>query len=303
MRPFLLKPEDQATGAGEARLKAPQFRYLKPHSLAEALDMLGGNASGARLLAGGQSLVPALNMRLLEPEALIDINGLGELTGITERNGALRLGALTRHAELISSPLVAKFAPLLAKAAPFIAHAAIRNRGTLGGSLAYADPAAELPACAVALDAEIHLAGRQGKRRVKARDFFTGIYQTALQPGEILEAVEIPFAPPGRRSVFLELARRRGDYAVCGLALAAEIKAGKIAASRAVYFGIGAKPVEAAKAAAALEGRNPGAAPDAACAALASELAPLGDLNASPDMKLHLAKVLLTRALGQLDAP
>ncbi len=264
--------------------------------------MLGGNASGARLLAGGQSLVPALNMRLLEPETLIDINGLGELAGITERNGALRLGALTRHAELIASPLVARFAPLLAKAAPFIAHAAIRNRGTLGGSLAYADPAAELPACAVALDAEIHLASRQGKRRVKARDFFTGIYQTSLAPGEILEAVEIPVSPSGRRNVFLELARRRGDYAICGLALAAEIKAGTIAAARAVYFGVGAKPVEAVKAAAALQGKTPLDASGAACAALAAELAPLGDLNASPEMKRHLAQVLLTRALGQLAA-
>ncbi len=303
MRPFLLKPEDQATGAGEAGLKAPRFRYLKPHSLAEALDMLGGNASGARLLAGGQSLVPALNMRLLEPEALIDINGLGELTGITERQGVLRLGALTRHAELISSPLVARYAPLLAKAAPFIAHAAIRNRGTLGGSLAHADPAAELPACAVALDAEIEIAGRQGGRRVRARDFFTGIYQTALQPGEILAAIEIPFSPPGRRNVFLELARRQGDYALCGLAFAAEIKDGTIAAARAVYFGVGAKPVEAGKAAAMLEGQTPRAAPDAACAALAAELAPLGDFNASPVMKRHLAQVLLRRALAQLGAP
>ncbi len=265
--------------------------------------MLGGNAAGARLLAGGQSLVPALNMRLLEPETLIDINGLGELTGITERRGALRLGALTRHAELISSPLVARFAPLLAKAAPFIAHAAIRNRGTLGGSLAYADPAAELPACAVALDAEIEIAGLKGSRRVKARDFFTGIYQTALAPGEILAAIEIPFSPPGRRGVFLELARRRGDYALCGLALAAEIRAGKIADARAVYFGIGAKPVEAEKAASMLEGKTPRNSPDAACAALAAELAPLGDLNASPEMKRHLAQVLLRRALGQLAAP
>jgi aerobic carbon-monoxide dehydrogenase medium subunit len=296
----LLKPEHQATGAGEAGLKAPRFRYLKPHSLAEALDMLGGNASGTRLLAGGQSLVPALNMRLLEPEALIDINGLGELTGITERGGALILGALTRHAELISSPLVAKFAPLLAKAAPFIAHAAIRNRGTLGGSLAHADPAAELPACAVALDAEIHLASRTGRRRVKARDFFIGIYQTVLAPGEILVAVEIPASRPGQKNVFLELARRQGDYALCGLAFTAEIKAETIADSRAVYFGIGAKPVEAQKAEAALKGKTPLDAPDAACAALAAELAPLGDFNAGADMKRHLAQVLLRRALGQL---
>ena len=302
MPPFLLKPEDQATGAGEAGLKALRFRYLKPRGLDEALAMLGRAGEGARLLAGGQSLVPALNMRLLEPAALIDINGLGELTGITERGGALRLGALTRHAELASSPLVAKHAPLLAKAAPFIAHAAIRNRGTLGGSLAHADPAAELPACAVALDAEFEIAGRQGRRRVKARDFFTGIYQTALASGEILAAIEIPFSPPGRRSVFIELARRQGDYALCGLAFTAEMTGGKIAAARAVYFGIGAKPVEAQKAAASLRGRTPLDAPDAACAALASELAPLGDLNASPAMKRHLAQVLLRRALGQLAA-
>jgi carbon-monoxide dehydrogenase medium subunit len=283
-------------------LKAPRFRYLKPRSLDEALAMLDREGEGARLLAGGQSLVPALNMRLLSPASLIDINGVAELTGIAERDGVLRLGALTRHAALASSPEIARLAPLVAQAAPFIAHAAIRNRGTLGGSLAHADPAAELPACAVALDAEFEIAGAHGRRRVKARDFFTGIYQTNLAPGEILVAVEIPVSPPARRSVFLELARRQGDYALCGLALAAEIRDGVIADARAVYFGVGSKPVETANTALALDGKRPGDGPGAAANALEAELEPLGDFNADAAMKGHLAQVLLRRALGRLDA-
>ena len=256
---------------------------------------------GARWLAGGQSLVPALNMRLLEPELLIDLNGLAELTGIDETAGGLRLGALTRHAELSRSPLVARLAPLLARAAPHIAHAAIRNRGTLGGSLAHADPAAELPACAVALDALLHIQGPKGTRRIAARDFFTGVFSTALMQGEIIVAIEIPKPAPGTLPLFAELARRQGDYAIAGIAGTARLEAGLLREARLVFFGIGNRPVEAPQAAAALVGRQPERI-DAAVAALARDLDPTADLNASAAMKRQLAGVLLGRALGGLMA-
>jgi carbon-monoxide dehydrogenase medium subunit len=212
----------------------------------------------------------------------------------------LRIGALTRHAELGRDPLVARHAPLLAEAVPLIAHPAIRNRGTIGGSLAYADPAAELPACAVALDATLVLASAGGKRRVAARDFFTGLLETALRPGEIIAAVEVPLATPGSRSAIAEVARRSGDYAMAGLAVSLTLAGGRAAAARLVYFGVGNGPVLAAKACAALEGRALGAdAIAAAQAALATDLDPPSDLHGPPEMKRHLARVLTKRALSR----
>ena len=278
-------------------LKAPSLAYRRAGSLEEALDALAGHGEDARILAGGQSLVPALNMRLSEPRLLIDINHVAALGGIEERGGALRIGALARHSEVGTSPLVARLAPLIHQAIPHIAHPAIRNRGTFGGSLAHADPAAELPACAVALDAVLLLASRRGERKVAARDFFRGLYATALAPDEIVTAIDIPPAPAGGRSVFLELARRRGDYAIAGLAAAA--RPGDF---RLVFFGVGDRPVEAKAAAAALQ-REPAAGRVAAAqAALARDLDPPGDLQADGATKLHLARVLLGRAAAALAA-
>lgn len=270
-------------------MKAPPFRYARPSTLEAALKLLAAEGEGARLLAGGQSLVPALNMRLLEPALLIDINGLSELTGIAETRTGIRIGALTRHAALGVSEIVARRTPLLTAAVPFIAHEAIRNRGTLGGSLAQADPAAELPACAVALDAELEIAGPRGGRRVAARNFFKGVYETALARDEILVAAEIP-AQRGA-SMFLELARRQGDYAIAGLAGWAALRQGRIAEARLVFFGTDIRAVEAKAAAAAL-----GTSLDAAVAALDRDLTPVADLNASAAMKRHLAGALLRRA-------
>jgi aerobic carbon-monoxide dehydrogenase medium subunit len=278
-------------------LKAPSLAYLRASSLAQALDALAEHGEDARVLAGGQSLVPALNMRLSQPRLLIDINPIAALAGIERRGGALRIGALARHSAVGASPLVAHLAPLIHQAIPHIAHPAIRNRGTFGGSLAQADPAAELPACVVALDAVLHLASRRGGRAVAARDFFRGLYETALAPDEIITAIDIPVAPPGARSVFLELARRRGDYALVGLA--AEARAGGLSL---VFFGVGGKPVEAGAASAALAA---GATPEriaAAQAALAADLDPPGDLQADGATKLHLARVLLGRAARTLAA-
>jgi carbon-monoxide dehydrogenase medium subunit len=239
--------------------------------------------------------VPALNMRLSEPRLLVDINHIADLGGIAERSGALRIGALARHSEVGRSPLVARLAPLIHQAIPHIAHPAIRNRGTFGGSLAYADPAAELPACAVALGGVIELAGRRGTRLVAARDFFRGLYETALLPDEIVTAIEIPAAPRGARSVFLELARRRGDYALVGLAAQASEDA-----LRLVFFGVGAKPVEAAAAAAELGAGERLRRLPAAQAALDQDLDPPDDLQADGKTKRHLARVLLGRAMRKL---
>lgn len=284
-------------GTGRERLKAPKLDYCRAESLEAALALLAEHGEEAKLLAGGQSLVPALNMRLLEPRLLIDLNFIAGLGAIEERNGVLRIGALARHSELGRSPLVARLAPLIHQAIPHIAHPAIRNRGTFGGSLAHADPAAELPACLVALDGTIEAVSRRGARRILARDFFRGFYETALLPDEILTAAEIPVPLPGARSVFLELARRRGDYAMAGLAAQSSRDA-----LRLVFFGLAAKPVDAAAAAAELRaGETLGRLP-AAEAALDAALDPLGDLQADSRTKRHLARVLLGRAARALAA-
>ena len=260
-----------------AGLKAASFAYAKPRSVAEALELL--NRPGAKVLAGGQSLIPTLNMRLSSPELLVDITGLRELSGISLRNNLLRIGALTTHAQIERDPLVKKNVPLLAQAVPHIAHAAIRNRGTLGGSLALADPAAEYPACAVALQSIIIISGAKGERRVKADDFFKGLFETDLKEGELLTAVEFP---TGGKSVFLELTRRHGDYAIIGLA---------VHESRFVFFGAGSKPV-------LVKGNSL-----AEAKAGLAKIEPPADLYNSSKTKLHLAGVLLERAWTTLSKP
>ena len=259
-------------------MKAAEFAYAKPASLAEALDLLA--RPSASVLAGGQSLIPSLNLRLASPELLVDITGLKDLARIAVADGRVRVGALATHAQLGRSPEVAQHLPLLAQAVPHVAHTAIRNRGTLGGSLALADPAAEYPACAVALDAVLCIAGKGGERRVGAAAFFKDLFQTDLRQGELLVAVEFPMGKQGDRSVFLELARRQGDYAIIGLA----------AHNRCfVYFGAGPTPVVAVHAAAQTSLAD-------AKRALAQDLAPPADLYHSSAAKLHLAGVLLERA-------
>jgi aerobic carbon-monoxide dehydrogenase medium subunit len=243
---------------------------------------------GAKLLAGGQSLVPSLNMRLAAPELLIDITGLSELRNIARTSAGLRIGALVTHTMLERSPEVAEHAPLLAQAAAQVAHPAIRNRGTLGGSLALADPAAEYPACALALEATLVTAGRGGERRVPARDFFRGLFETDIGPDEVLVAAEFPRA---ERSVFLELARRHGDYAIVGIAAVADG-----ASRRFAFCGVGATPVLAERASRA-------SSLDAALQALRQDLAPPADLYHTSATKLHLAGVLLSRAWNTLAKP
>ncbi len=265
-------------------MKAPAFAYAKPRSLAEALELLERHGEGARILAGGQSLVPTLNMRLSSPELLVDINGLDELRGIALSGGTLRIGALTTHSQVERSAEVRKHLPLLAEAVPHIAHVAIRNRGTIGGSLSLADPAAEYPACALALSAVLTLKGKAGERKVKAEQFFKALFETELKPGEVLTAVEFPVRQAADRSHFQELTRRHGDYAIVGLAAHRNAEGLRLA-----YFGAGATPVLARQAAAKRTLEE-------AKAALEKDLEPPADLYHSAATKMHLAKVLLERA-------
>jgi len=281
-------------------MKWPAFGYARAASLQDLWETLARHGEGARLLAGGQTLLATLAFRLSDPAVLVDITRIQALRGIVLDGGMVRIGALTRHAELGRDALVARHAPLLAEAVPLIAHPAIRNRGTLGGSLAYADPAAELPACVIALGATLVLVSRQGERRVAAADFFTGLFETALRPGELIAAVEVPVATPATRSAIEEVARRSGDYAMAGLAACLAMQGSAVAMARLVFFGVGGAPVLAVRANAALAGRVLDAtAVEAAATALDADLDPPADLHGPPAMKRHLAKVLTRRALGR----
>jgi carbon-monoxide dehydrogenase medium subunit len=274
-------------------LKPAAFAYAKARSLDDAIALLAAHKGEAKLLAGGQSLIATLNMRLSSPSLLVDINGVG-LDGIVVRDGMVEIGALTRHVTLERSSDIAKHASLIANAMPHIAHPAIRNRGTIGGSLAYADPAAELPACLVALDGEIDIAGPKGKRTVKASEFFTGLFETALDPHDVLSAVRFPAADANTRVGFAELARRHGDYAMVGLAAVAKANGKSLSDVRLVYFGVGATPVRVRKAEAALAA---GSVDDAVSAL---DLDPGDDIQATGAVKKHLAGVLLRRVAKQL---
>jgi carbon-monoxide dehydrogenase medium subunit len=281
-------------------MKPAPFDYHRPASLLETFDLLERYGDDGRILAGGQSLVPALNMRLATPRAVIDINRLPGLDAIRLASEGLVIGALARHEAVERSPLVREHAPLLALAMPHVGHEAIRTRGTVGGSLALADPAAELPACAVALDATIRVEGRRGRRGVAAADFFRGIYTTALEQGELVTELVVPPAP-GWRSEFQELARRHGDFALAGLAARARVERDGIAEARLVLFGVGPAPVRAHRAERALAGRRVDADVVAAAQrALAAELDPLGDVHGSPALRRHLAGVLLSRVITRL---
>ena len=283
-------------------MKPAPFAYVRAASLDQVFDLLARHGDETRLLAGGQSLVPTLNLRLSAPALLIDINALDELVGIAVDDGGLRIGALTRQRTVEESDEVARHAPLLKMAMPYIAHPAIRNRGTIGGSIAFADPAAELPACAIALGARIELRGADGARQVEAAEFFRGLYETDLRPGEVVTAVTIPPCA-GYRSAIAELARRHGDYAMVGLAAHARLDGRTLGDARLVFFGVGARPMQAHAAGAALEGSEvDDATVQAAQKALADDLEPIGDLQASAATKLHLAGVLTGRVLRQLAA-
>jgi len=273
-------------------VKPAPFAYQKARSLDEAIALLA--EKDAKLLAGGQSLIATLNMRLSSPALLIDINGISGLDAIALKSGSVEIGALARHVQVERSEVVAKQAPLIARAMPHIGHPAIRNRGTLGGSIAFADPAAELPACLLALDGEIEATGPKGKRSIKAQDFFKGLFETALAPQEVLTGVRLPAATKNTRTGFAELARRHGDYAMVGLAASARADGKRLSDVRLAYFGVGNTPARAKKAEAALADGSI----DAAVEAL--DLDPHDDVQATAKVKKHLAGVLLRRVAVQL---
>ena len=282
-------------------MKAAAFEFERATSVQHARALLAQHGDDAKLIAGGQTLMATLNMRLSEPALLIDISSLTELREIKLTDTALRIGALTTHRDIERSALVAAHAPLLTQAAPHVAHIAIRNVGTLGGSLAFADPAAEWPVCAVALHANIVIVGAAGEFRIPARQFFTDLYETQLGDDEIIVACEFPLQAAGTRNVFLELARRQGDYAIVGVAAVGRVSNQTIQGLQLSYLGMGSTPLLARNAAAVLEGKPLTEVNIKAMnAALANELEPSSDLYTQTATKHHLARVLTLRALRQL---
>jgi carbon-monoxide dehydrogenase medium subunit len=282
-------------------MKAAAFDYTRATSVEAAIDLLRQHAGAAQILAGGQSLMAMMNLRLAQPAMLIDISGIDGLKSIDVQGQVLRIGALVTHDAIFKSDLVARHVPLLAQAVPHVAHLAIRNVGTIGGSMALADPAAEYPAVALALGATIVAQGPKGTRRIPIDGYFQGLYQTALAPDELLVAIECPIAQPGQVFHFDELSRRRGDYAMVGLACALRWQGAQVQEARLAYLAVGDAPVLASRAMGALQGKALDAASiQAAQQALAQDLTPHGDLQADPATKIHLARVLLGRALNAL---
>lgn len=273
-------------------MKASAGGYARAESVRHALDLLAGSDGQGRVLAGGQSLIAAMNMRLSTGDLLVDISRLSELSGVSVEGDRLKIGALTRHAEVGADPLVQTHAPLLAAAVAHIAHAAIRNRGTIGGALAHADPAAEFPACALALGATMHAEGPEGSREIAAEDFFEEVFTTALGEDEILTGLSVPVAEEGEAQIIEEVARRSGDYALAGLCLVKRASGHRLA-----LFSVGPTPVLATGAMEALDKGDV----DGAVEALAAEIDPPSDTQASAAYRRHLAGVLLRRAVARIE--
>lgn len=282
-------------------MKAPSFNYARPDTVAEAIRLLSRSPDDTRILAGGQSLVPMLNLRVVSPSVLIDINQIPALNAIKVEAEKVHVGALTRHAQLEISTEISTYLPLLTLAAPHIAHPAIRTRGTFGGSCAFADPSAEIPACSLALDATFVVAGPNGERRVLAQDFFVGALTTALEPGELLLRVEFPKPKPGYVSAFGELTRRKGDFALVGVAAYGSTSQARLSDLRIVIFGAGDKPVRAIHLETALQDQD--ASSDSirrAVTTLDADIDPRDDLHATRETRRHLAKILAARVLNNL---
>ncbi|MCG8423918.1 MAG: xanthine dehydrogenase family protein subunit M [Proteobacteria bacterium] len=288
-------------------MKPAPFEYRRPEILDQALEILAEYGDEAKILAGGQSLVPAMNFRLAQPSLLVDINRLDELAyidaGDNESNdGGLHIGAMTRQRAVECSSVVAESAPLIHQAMPYVAHVQIRNRGTVGGSLAHADPAAELPAILVALDARMRAQSKAGQRWLAASDFFTGLFATALRPEEMLVGIEVPRLADRSGHAFIEFARRHGDYAVVGVAVQVTVdSSGRCHSARVVLMSVGDRPIDAQAAAAVVSGQKPSVEVirEAAAIAGSDEIDPHSDVHASSDYRRHLARVLTSRALEQ----
>lgn len=279
-------------------MKLPYVEYEAPTTMAEAVDLLAEHQDEASVLAGGQSLIPLMALRLARPAVLIDINGLSELSLVAVEDGRVTIGAMTREYVAEDSATIGDTVPLLAAALPLIGHEAIRSRGTIGGSLAHADPAAELPAVARALDAEFVVRGRAGERVVPAADWFEGYLATSRRPDEILAEVRFPAAGPGTGVAFLEVARRHGDFAIVGLAVSLTLADGVIRDARLAFAGVSDVPVRAAEAEDLLVGERPSAELFAQAARVATaDLDPPADLNGSPEYRKQIAATLVRRGL------
>ncbi len=282
-------------------MKPAPFEYFAPETVEEAASILDRYEGEAKLLAGGQSLVPLLNMRLARPRALVDLNRLPGLDGIREEDGRIVIGAMTRQRDVERSEVVTRAQPLLNEAVRLIAHPQIRNRGTLGGSLAHADPAAELPASALALDAEFVVTGPGGSRRIRAADFFVTFLATALEPNEVLTEISFPKEQPDCGSSVKEVARRHGDFALAGAAATVSLEGERCSEVSLALFGVGYAPVRASAAETVLRGETINDVLLEAASAKAAEAVeePIGDIHASSELRRHLAKVMTRRALAE----
>jgi carbon-monoxide dehydrogenase medium subunit len=281
-------------------MKPAPFAYHAPDTLEAALALKAEHGDEAKFLAGGQSLIPAMNFRATQPARLIDVNKLRDLDFVRVEDGEVRIGALTRVRRLERDALVKQHAPLLYETAPHIAHPQIRTRGTMGGSLAHHDPAAELPVVVTALSGRVKAQSARGERWIAAEDFFVTLFTTSLEPDEMLTEAALPALPPRTGTAFLEVSRRHGDYAMMGVAAVVTLDAdGKCAGARLVYLNAGDRPMMAKRGAESLKGRlmDDAAAAEAASIASAREIEPMGSLHASPEYQRHLASVLTKRVL------
>jgi len=283
------------------KLKPRSFEYIRAESLEDVFQVLDEQGDEAKIIAGGQSLMAAMNMRFAAPETLVDVADIIEMRGIHLNGDMLRIGAMSRHSEVLASEDVATHAPIIFQAMPQIAHPAIRNRGTFGGSLCNADPASELPACALAAQAIFNIQSSVGSRSVAAVDFLEGTYATCLKANEVLISVDVPIATANTRTFFDEVARRHGDFAMAGIAAQAEISGGVIGQASLVYFAVSEMALRSDAASAMIEGqRIDDLDVEAVCDALAIDIHPFEDLTTSGEAKMHLLKVLTRRALAAL---
>jgi CO/xanthine dehydrogenase FAD-binding subunit len=280
-------------------VKPASFQYFAPRSLAEALGLMSEHGDEAKVLAGGQSLTPMMNFRLVRPSILVDLNRIAELGYVREQGGGLVIGAMTRQRQAERDPVVGERAPLIAETMPFVAHPQIRNRGTVGGICAHADPAAELPAVALALEVEFKLVSVHGERTVRAADFFTGLFSTALAPNELLTEIVVPPAPACTGYAFHEVSRRHGDFALAGVACAITLDGNGVCTNtHLVFLGLGMQPIDARAAAKILVGAKPDVrAIREASESVDAEIDPSADIHASVEYRRQLARVLARRAL------
>jgi CO/xanthine dehydrogenase FAD-binding subunit len=281
-------------------MKPAPFEYYAPDSIEQAVDLFSQHNGDAKLLAGGQSLVPAMNFRVVQPSVLIDLNRVAELSYIREEGTVIRVGSMARERHLEFDSSVEKRTPLLHEAVPFIAHPQIRNRGTIGGSIVHSDPAAELPVLMLALNARLKARNKTGERWIDAQDFFVGMFTTALEADEILVEIELPYMPSHTGWSFMEVAPRAGDYAMMGVAALVTVdESGKCIRAKLVYLNAGEGPIDAKEAAQKLQGEslNDTLIEEAAVTASEKEINPFGNMHASADFQRHLAKVLTKKTL------